>query len=409
MSEPLFLTHDVPGTGGRIRERLEDFVVEEIPLYEASGVGEHLYLTVQKSGISTPDAIRRIAKALRVPDRKIGYAGLKDARAISRQIFSVQGVREGAVRDLSLPGVEVISAKRHRNKLRIGHLRGNRFLIRLRGLGAEAAENAEAAIARLAREGVPNRFGAQRFGSKGDAHRVGRALVRREPEEAVQALLGESGDRERDPRLLEARRRFAEGDFEGAMQAFPGAFQAERRVLDALRRGSAAEDAIRRIPKGTLRIVVSAYQSWLFNRLLEARMPFLGTLLEGDLAYLHDRGAVFRVEDPAVEQPRADAFEISPSAPLFGRKVTLADGVPGDEERAMLEAEEVSLEDFRLPGVRSDGERRAMRVPLGSPGVRPEGEDAILLSFDLPKGSYATAVLREVMKVPDPDSPEVRP
>jgi len=130
-------------------------------------------------------------------------------------------------------------------------------------------------------------------------------------------------------------------------------------------------------------------------------MPDLGTLRVGDLAYLHDRGACFLVEDAGVEQPRADALEISPTAPLFGKKTTLAEGETGLEERALLEAEKLELVDFRVPGARLDGERRPLRVPVGDPRVRPDGEGAILVSFELPRGSFAASVLREVMK---PDS-----
>ncbi|MHC4861861.1 MAG: tRNA pseudouridine(13) synthase TruD, partial [Planctomycetota bacterium] len=167
-----------------------------------------------------------------------------------------------------------------------------------------------------------------------------------------------------------------------------------------------AEQALRKVPKGVARLHVSAYQSWLFNRLTADRIPDLGTLLEGDLAFLHDRGAVFLVEDPAAEQPRADALEISPSAPLFGKKVVLAEDEPGRRERALLEEEKLDPEDFRLPGMRFNGERRPLRVPIEEPRVRPEGDDAILVSFSLPRGSYATTVLREVMKEDDPGLPE---
>ena len=152
------------------------------------------------------------------------------------------------------------------------------------------------------------------------------------------------------------------------------------------------------IPKATLKLLVSAYQSSLFNTLVTGRFPDLGRLETGDLAFLHDRGAVFSVEDPEVEQPRADSLEISPSAPLFGRKVTLADGRPGEAERALLEEEGIEPSDFgRLP-FKCLGERRPIRVPLESPSVRPDGEDAVVVSFGLPRGSFATTVLREIVK-----------
>ena len=182
------------------------------------------------------------------------------------------------------------------------------------------------------------------------------------------------------------------------MRAFPGSYRAERQVLEVLIRGGSAAKALRRVPKATRKLHLAAYQSRLFNRLLDDRLATLGTLQAGDLAYLHDRGAVFSVEDPAAEQPRADAFEISPSAPLFGRKVTLADGEPGERERTLLAAEGLELESFRSSGIRLNGERRPLRVPLTEAAVRPDGDGAIMVTFALPRGSFATAVMAEVMK-----------
>ena len=398
VTNPCF-TSDRPGVGGVIREKIEDFVVEELPLYEPAGVGEHLYLRVQKVGISTHEAVRRVANALGVPTGAVGYAGLKDARAIAIQTFSVSGVKGDPVLDDD--AVSLIEAKRHGNKLRPGHLSGNRFHIRVRGIDAdpeEAAQQARAILDDLTARGVPNRFGPQRFGSKGDADRVGRALLAGDAEGAVDVLLGAPGPVEETGRLADARRLYRNGDLRSAMRAFPGSFRAERQVLEVLMRGGSAEKALRRVPKQTRKLHLAAYQSRLFNRLLDERLETLGTLEAGDLAYLHDRGAVFAVEDPAVEQPRADAFEISPSAPLFGRKVTLAGGAPGERERALLAAEGFELESFRSPGIRLNGERRALRVPLTEANVRPDGDGAIMVTFALPRGSFATAVMAEIMK-----------
>src|SRR5215204_1711991 len=121
-----YLTQDIPGIGGSIKNRAEDFFVQELPLYEPSGEGEHVYAEFQKIGHSTFDAIDRIGRALYVSSRDIGYAGMKDARAITRQIFSIPNTTEEAVMKLKLPGIEPLWAARHGNKLRLGHLAGNR-------------------------------------------------------------------------------------------------------------------------------------------------------------------------------------------------------------------------------------------------------------------------------------------
>ena len=391
-----WLTPDHPGTGGVLRERLEDFVVEELPLYEPAGVGEHLYLKIQKVGISTHEAMRRVALSLGVPERSIGYAGLKDARAIAIQTLSVSGVSGEPVIDDH--AVSLIEASRHGNKLRPGHLTGNRFHIRVRGTGEDAVEKARAILDHLAEHGVPNRFGPQRFGSKGDSDLVGRGMLRGDLAAAVEAMLWSPGPLEETGRVAEARTLCRSGDLDGARRAFPSSYRAERQVLEVLIRGGSPERAVRRIPKGVRKLHLSAYQSRLFNRLLDERLATLSTLEAGDLAYLHGRGAVFTVEDVAAEQVRADAFEISPSGPLFGRKVKLAEGAPGEREQALLESEGLDLRAFGASGIRLDGERRAFRVPLGEANVRPDGDDAIMVSFSLPRGSFATAVMAEVMK-----------
>jgi tRNA pseudouridine13 synthase len=128
------------------------------------------------------------------------------------------------------------------------------------------------------------------------------------------------------------------------------------------------------------------------------RLGSLGQLWPGDLAYKHANGACFLVADPEAEQPRADSFEISPSGPLFGRKVRLAEQQAGLLEQALLEKEQLSLDDFRIgKGLSMEGARRPLRVPLAEPAVM-QIDKGLLISFQLPKGSFATAALHEVMK-----------
>lgn len=343
------LTAELPGTGGRIRERDEDFRVEELPLYPALGIGDHTYLTIEKRGITTHEAIRRVARALGVKPSTIGFAGMKDAHAVTVQTLSVEHVPPARCEEAlaSLDRVTLLAAKLHRNKIRLGHLAGNRFAIVVRGTVPDAAARARAVLEVLERRGCPNLYGEQRFGNRADNDAVGRLLVH--------------------------------GDFRGACEL-------------------AGED-LRRKPRDLVRLFVSAYQSALFNRLVAARMPDLGRLETGDLAYLHDRGAVFLVEDAAAEAPRAERLEISPSAPLFGLDVILAQGAPGERERALLAEEGLERAMFDVAGAgRFTGERRPVRIPVRGAEVRDIAPDAIELRFDLPRGSYATVVLDEVMK-----------
>jgi tRNA pseudouridine13 synthase len=361
---PPFLTSALPGTGGVVKSQDEDFRVEELPLYPALGEGPHAYLLIEKRGLTTPQAVDRVARALGVAPRSVGYAGLKDAHAVTAQTLSVEHVTVERAREAlaDVPGLRLLDAKLHRNKLKLGHLRGNRFVLVVRGCAPGAAATARAVLDELTRRGCPNYFGEQRFGNRADNDAVGRLLVR--------------------------------GDVHAA--------------------SALAGDDVRRLPRPLARLYVSAYQSALFNRLVAARMPDLGRLETGDLAFLHDRGAVFRVVDPAAEQPRADRLEISPTAPLFGAKTLLADGRPGEAERALMAEEGLSPSMFRVPGVGAmDGERRPMRVPVAGAEVGdvPGDPSAIEVRFDLPRGAYATVVLREITKpesggtVPGTNSP----
>jgi tRNA pseudouridine13 synthase len=392
-----YLTAGFPGTGGSLKETPEDFLVEELPLYTPCGEGEHLYLTVEKRGLTTFDLLQQLCRALKVPEREIGYAGLKDARATTRQTVSVTGVRPEQAMALELAGVCILSARYHRNKLRLGHLAGNRFEIRLRGVGEGALETALDVLHVLEQVGVPNLFGEQRYGSLGNSHLIGAALLRRNFAEAAAQIVGDPA-KIGNERWRQGAEAFAAGDLAVALAALPSRMRDERRMIEALRAGRPAEEAVLALPRKLLRLYISAFQSSLFDRLVAMRLGTLETLWAGDLAFKHDNGACFVVEDPAIEQPRADRFEISPSAPLYGYKVTLAQGQAGLLERALLDKERLQLESFRLPGgLGMEGERRPLRVPLAGAAARLEGDD-LIVSFSLPKGSYATSVLREIMK-----------
>jgi tRNA pseudouridine13 synthase len=392
-----YLTARFPGTGGSIKESPEDFLVEEIPLYAPCGEGEHLYVEVEKRGLTTFDLLGRLSRALGVSEREMGYAGLKDARATTRQTVSIPGVRPEQVERLEMEGVRILCARYHRNKLRPGHLAGNRFVIRIRNVREGALETARDILHVLQNVGVPNRFGEQRYGALGNSHEIGRALLKQDFEEAARRIVGDPASIQNE-RWRQGAERFAAGDLSGALSVLPGRFRDERKMIHVLAEGRPAKEAVLGMPRKLLRLYLSAYQSSLFDRLVAMRLSSLDVLWQGDLAWKHDNGACFVVEDPAAEQPRAERFEISPSAPLFGYKVTLARGQAGLLEESLLEKEGLQPKDFRLQGgLGMEGERRPLRVPLAGAEVHREGED-LLLAFGLPKGSYATSVLLEVMK-----------
>jgi tRNA pseudouridine13 synthase len=391
-----FLTDAYPGIGGRIKVEPEDFVVEEIPLYHPSGNGQHVYVCLEKRGLSTYQAIHAIARRLGVQTKEIGYAGLKDAQAVTRQTISIDGVEPGRVETLDIPGIKILWVNRHRNKLKMGHLAGNQFTLRVRDVSGEAQSIAEAVLDELRRRGVPNYFGEQRFGIRGNTHLLGWALLRGDAQAFAREYLGRPQAGEH-PQVQAARAAFEAGDYGAALAQWPSSLADERRALAAIvKHNGDSRQALRAVDKKLARLFVSAYQSHLFNRLLAQRIRTIDQVEQGDVAFIHASGAAFVVEDAHAEQPRVDRFEISPSGPLFGPKALLAEGRPGQQERELLGESGLSLAEFRLPGIKLKGARRPLRIALTE--VQLGWDEGLILGFRLPPGSYATEVLREVMK-----------
>ena len=339
ITEPPFVTSGLGGIGGRIKSASEHFVVEEIPLYPPCGSGPHLYLTLERTGMNTRDLVSGLAELFGLAEGDIGYAGLKDKFSVATQSFSLplqnMDPDEAARRaELMLP-VKAVNASRHTNKLKTGHLLGNRFRILLSEVGPDAAKVAGQVAAEVEKTGLPNFFGAQRFGRGAENLELGR-----------KALKG------RGPRQ-----------------------------------------------KWLRKLVLSAYQSELFNRWLAERMERgeFGCMLKGDVAKKTDTGGLFVVEDQEAEQARFEAREIVYTGPIYGSKLRGAEDRAGELEQAVLEAEGLDKETLakaRLKGTR----RRAVLWPEGL-GLEPV-EQGIWFSFALPKGSFATILLREFRKTP---------
>jgi tRNA pseudouridine13 synthase len=403
------LTADLPGVGGRYKMRPEDFQVTEVPLYAPCGTGPHVYFTVTKKGVATMAAAAAIARALGRGVNEVGYAGLKDARAITTQWMSVEHVEPRRLEELQLANIRIGEVARHTNKLRTGHLAANRFALKIRQTIPDPLPAAEAVLDVLTRRGAPNYFGAQRFGLRGDGWRMGRCLLEKRFGDFLDVFIGRPVPGE-PAGVLAARRAYDEGRLDDAHKHWPSGRRDERRALAVLRHGRGPAAAARTIGKKLHRLLLSAYQSHLFNRVVAGRLDRIDRILDGDLAYRHDHGAVFRVTDPAAEQPRADAFEISPTGPIFGYRMTQPTGEPGELEQAVLDEAGLTLESFRERGrLRLKGGRRALRfhprdveLDVGT----DEWGGFLKIWFTLASGCYATVVLEEIMKRPQPAPPE---
>ena len=324
----------------RLRETPEDFRVDELPAYAPEGRGAHTFVRVEKRLRTTEQVARDLARAAGVKSGDVGYAGRKDRVAVTTQWFSVPGLEPERAAALELPGARVLEAAAHPHKLRTGHLRGNRFEIAVRGADAALAASARARSEAFVARGFPNRYGPQRYGRDGDN------------DERARALLG----------------------------------------------GGSA-----RMPRRDARFLLSALQARVFDAALAARPLPLDALELGDLAMLHDSGGVFLVEDVAREAPRAAAFEISATGPIFGTRMSEPQGEVARRESELLAAHGIDPRGLRLPpGIQLRGARRALRARPGDASVDFDA-DVLRLRFTLPAGSYASVLVAELVGVADAD------
>ncbi|MCD4824981.1 MAG: tRNA pseudouridine(13) synthase TruD [Phycisphaerae bacterium] len=396
-----YFTSDLPGVGGVIKQRPEDFRVDEVPLYQASGQGTHIYFRIEKRGVATPVAIARIAKYMNVRPGDIGVAGLKDAQAVSTQTLSLEhadAARIAAYRD---PQIRVLDTTLHANKLKTGHLAGNRFAIKIRQVGPADLPAAKAILDILARRGVPNYFGIQRFGARGDTAALGEAMVRGRLDEFVAIFLGRPNPDD-PPDCKAARDAFEVDALDRALKRWPRHYADQRKALSAYKKKHRPAQAISAVDRRMRRLFVSAFQSAIFNEVLARRIETIDRLTVGDLAQKTDSGGVFRVEDLDVEQPRAENFKISPTGPIPGYRMELAGGDGGVIEREVLAKYDIDLELFKQAGaLKAKGTRRPLRFALAEPGITA-GEDShgefLELSFGTPSGCYATVVVEEISK-----------
>lgn len=338
------LTQDLPGVGGRIREKNEYFIVEEVPLYETSGEGDHLYVNLTREGMTTRDIQKKLAEIFDVDLERVGCAGMKDKNARATQTFSIE---IGKTESESLEDVEekitenlpvtVNWLRMHTNKLRAGHLLGNRFTIKITGIEGElivALEKARAIADRIMERGLPNFYGPQRFGLNGENVSKGFNIIQ-------------------------------------------GNYNEEDKWLR--------------------RLLISSYQSYLCNQYMVKRIEsgFFDKILKGDIAKKYDTGGLFMVEDLAAEQSRYENKEISFTAPIYGSKMMQARGPSGEMEAGVLKEAEMSMEQLSNSG--ANGTRRLGRVLVSDLELKGI-EDGLEVKFFLPKGAFATILLREIMK-----------
>jgi tRNA pseudouridine13 synthase len=338
---------DRPLPRGSIKASPDDFIVDEVSLYPPSGEGDHLYVRFTKRALTTDEVVRSLARAIGSNPRDAGVAGMKDKWAVTSQTISLQPSREVGIdesakrlRELVLEGVTIHDVARHGHKLKPGHLASNQFAITVRDVAPQDVEVSIASLDRVSREGLPNAFGAQRFGRAGD--NVERALA---------WVSGKSAP-PRDPRMR--------------------------------------------------RLLWSAVQSAIFNSVLQVRVAdgTWATPLEGDLLKRRTSGGMFDCTDVQTDRERALEGEVSPTGPIVGVKMRSPSGLPGELERAQTAGILGPSFDLTTTKKLGEGTRRALRLWVESMRIErltPEAEreqpQSLRVYFVLPKGAYATTVL----------------
>lgn len=340
-AEPRLASGDLPGAGGRIGPEPEDFAVDELPEHEPSGEGEHLWVRVRKRALTTQDAIALLARAAHVRPGDVGSAGMKDKHAVTTQWLSLPAAAPPPETWQLPPELEVLEHRRHGKKLRTGQLAGNRFRIRLVEMSHQGLERAEAICRRLVERGVPNHFGAQRFGlGGGNLERALAWLIAGAPP---------LGKKTRFYRKL-----------------YPSVIQAE-----------------------------------VFNRYLDRRSELgLDRLLAGEVVRLDGSSSVFVVEDPERELPRLGSGDIHLTGPMPGPKMKQGFGIPAELEATAKREAGLSVELEERLGALVDGTRRDLVLVPKELSVRALAPGSLELAFVLPAGGYATQLVRELTRAP---------
>ena len=402
------------GIGGSIRNQYEDFYVEEIPEMFPTGEGPNIWIWIEKIGRTTLDVVLDIARDLHIGRKRMGFAGMKDKKALTRQWICIANMESEEqfrqVENLDIYKTDFLEITRGRKKLRMGQLNGNKFKILIRDLDdiEKSADVANEVLKQLEQTGIPNYYGWQRFGKpRTNTHLVGEALIQNDLAEAVRRYIGNPSPEESNENQL-ARQAYDDGDLEKSLELMGKGMRYEKMMIRQLIKDSkkgeltdkAYMNALHALPKPLQRMFVHAYQSYLFNDVVSRRVDMgINKYVEGDII-IDNEEHIIRDKTPEEYQELIDNFEVNPTVPLYGTKVPFAGGEVGEMEKAVLDSYGLEKSDFevpKMPRLGSHGLRRAVRFQVWDASAKAT-DDGVLAEFSINKGSYATAVLREVMK-----------
>ena len=402
------------GIGGSIRNQYEDFYVEEIPEIIPTGEGPNVWVWIEKVGRTTLDVVLDIARDLHIDRKRMGFAGMKDKKALTRQWICIANMDSEEqfkqVEDLDIYKTDFLEVIRGRKKLRMGQLKGNKFRILIRDLDdiEKSADIANEVLKELEVTGVPNYYGWQRFGKpRTNTHLVGEALIHNDLKEAVRRYVGNPSEKE-SLENQKARQAYDDGDLEKSLELMGKGMRYEKMMVRQLIKDSkkgelddkAYMNALHALPKPLQRMFVHAYQSYLFNDAVSRRVDMgINRFIEGDIITDNEEH-IIRDKTPEEYQELIDNFKVNPTVPLYGTKVPFAGGKVGEMERNVLKSYNIDKSNFevsKMPRLGSYGLRRSLRFKVWDACAKAT-DDGVLAEFSIDKGSYATAVLREVMK-----------
>jgi len=360
-----------PGIGGRLKQRISDFVVEEIPIPTVPG-DEYTIFWLEKFNWDTQKVIRFIARKLHISIKRIGFAGTKDKRALTKQRMSIWKIEPERMEKIDLKDVRISNMSKSKNRIELGDHKGNKFVINIRDvdLSNEVIEKRIKDVFLELEKGIPNLFGPQRFGeTRPMSHIIGKHIIRGEFEEAVKIYTSKAYPLEPDD-AKEARNFLKEnwGKFKEAMEIFPKRLLYERMMIDYLAQNpSDYAGAIRRLPRKLAKLLVNAYQSYIFNKSFEfyKKVPEIIELVGYNTEPDEIIGKILKEEKIKPEE-----FSIKHMPELK---------CSGSDRNTIL-----IPKDLKLLGI-SDDEFN-------------EGKKVVKVAFELPPGSYATIVLKEIMK-----------
>ncbi len=364
-----FYISSTNGIGGKLRERVEDFFVEEVAEEKEDEKGDFLVVLIEKYNIDTNSAVREISRFLNISQKRISFAGNKDKRAVARQYISIYGngkIEEKLKGREKIGNIKIIKTFRSNSGIKIGSALGNRFKIVVRN--AKNLNNIERILEELYERGIPNYFAYQRFGTiRPNTHLVGREIVRGNFKEAAMIYLAKPFENEKED-AKEARKFLQETmDYKQALKIFPKRLRYEIIMLEHLSKYPRDYvGAFRRLPKNLMKLFVHAYQSYLFNRVLSK-------IIENDGKVVGKKINIF-----GYETKKEDLSEY---------------------ELEVLEEEDIDLKSFRVksfPEVSSKGIKRDAYIETDIDYNILD--NTVVFKFFLKKGSYATSVLREFMK-----------